>query len=221
MNRKIKTLGLALVAVFAFSALASASASAALFNSADPVDTVITGHSETDQVFVATATVTCTTGAFKGTQTGATSATLRIRPTYTNCSSSLGGTTTVSTKGCDYVFNSNLTGNHAPVDIECEAGHNIIINNSLCTIYIGTQTDIGQGVTYTNINSKKEVTVNATATSININKKEGPFCFLVGSTGTYTGKAIVKGYADNGAPSGNATDGFTYNEGAQVNVWWE
>jgi len=206
MNRKFKALGLALVAVFAMSALASASASAEDFHSST-TPTSIKAHSESNQVFVATSTITCTTGEFTGTQVGTTADELTIHPVYTNCNSSFGGNpTTVTTEGCNYLFDSDLVNGHATVKIECEAGKFITIDNSLCKIYIGAQT-VSQGVTYTNLNEESEVTVNATATSIDVAKKEGSLCFLVGSTGTYTGNSIVKGFEDK-------------EGGAQVDVWW-
>ncbi len=210
MIRNFKALGLALIAVFALSAVAASAASASgeLFHSsAKP--TSIVAKSESNQVFVATATITCTGGEFTGTASESTQSSLTVHPVYTGCESSLGGNpSTVTTEGCNYIFQSEVpAGGHAKIEIECEAGKFITIDNSLCTIKIGSQT-VGQGVTYTSINSKKEVTVNATATKIKIAEKTGSLCFLVGAEGTYAGTSIVKGFEDKSG-------------GAQVSVWWE
>jgi hypothetical protein len=221
MTRNLKALGLVLAAVFAFSAVAVSAASAAEFHS-EVEPTVITAHSETNQVFtVSGQSVICETAEFSGTVAKKTTTEITVHPKFTKCTFQ-GEPATVTTKGCNFIFKSNLVGAHAPVTVECkEAAHpHIIISSAPCTMYIGEQNP-GQGVTYTNINAKKEVTVNATVTGIKITKKEGPLCFLLGNEGAYTGKAIVKGFEDKGTVSGSTTEGFVFSEGAQKNVWWE
>jgi hypothetical protein len=223
MTRKPKTLGFALAAVFAFSAISVSAASAAEFHTgAEP--TVITGHSESNQVLtISGQSVICETAEFSGTAAKKTTTSITLHPDFSKCSFS-GEATTVTTKGCNFIFTSNLgPSGDAPLHIECKepAVHpHITVKNAACNLYIGEQTP-GQGTAYDNINSKTEITLTFTATNIKITKKEGPLCFLLGNEASYTGKAIAKAYEDKGTSSGDTTNGFDFNEGAQVNLWWE
>jgi len=132
---------------------------------------------------------------------------------YTECN--LAGTAaTIDTKGCDYLFTSN----GGIVHVICEAGSNIQITAGECTVTIGSQER--SGITYTNINSKKEVTASTNVTGVT--GTAGAGCSgLLGFTGAFTsgtyttGNTIVKGFEDLGESETKPI------EGAQVNVWWE
>ena len=222
MIRKFKALGLALVAVFAFSAIAATGASAATFNS-EVEPTILTGSNagEGNHVFKASgAEVVCTGAEFKGTAAKKAESTLRVHPTYTGCTF-LSETATVDTSGCDYVFSATTNaGGHLPVSIACTGSSVIKVTTSACTLSFGTQNTTG-GVKSTNLGSgsSRDSTVDATVTATF--SKSGPLCFLIsGTTGSYAGNTTVRGFVDNGV-TGNIDEGATYKEGAQVGVWWE
>ncbi len=239
MIRNLKALGLALVAVLAMGAVVgSATASAASFHS-EKETTILTGTSVGNHVFSSgSLAVTCTHATFKGTSKGTgsagnfTTSTLTLHPTYEGCSDNVfGGTDTVDTTGCNYVFNATTNGTgHLPSNIECTAGYSIKVTAPGCTLSFGEQNTTG-GVKNTNESSgttrdsKTVATVTATFT------KSGELCFLVsGTSGLYSGTTTLKGYVDNGV-TGNIdeTEGAapgkdttaTYSEGAQVGIWWE
>jgi hypothetical protein len=221
MTRNLKTMGLALAAVFAFSAISVSAASAAEFHS-EVEPAVITGHSESSQVLTISGQgMLCETEALTGTASQKTTTEITLHPKFSKCTFS-GEPATVTTKGCNFILKSNLVGAFAPVVIECkEAAYpHIMVVSAICTMYIGEQTPSG-GISYENINGKKEITMLASITSIKITKKEGPLCFLLGNEGTLTGTLIARGFADNGTVSGSTTEGFVFSEGAQKNLWWE
>ena len=222
MIRKFKALGLALVAVFAFSALAATGASAATFHS-DVEPTIITGSNagEGSHVFKASgAEIQCPIAEFKGTAAKKTENTIKLHPTYGGCIF-LEENAAIDTTGCDYIFHGTTNaGGHLPVQISCTGTNVIKVTTGACTLSFGNQTATG-GVKATNFGSfsSRDMTVDATATVTFT--KSGPLCFLIsGTTGTYTGGTTVKGYVDNGV-TGNIDEGATYKEGAQVGVWWE
>jgi hypothetical protein len=237
MTRNLKALGLSLVAVFAMSAMAAQAASAHQFFS-EGTPTVLTASQIGEHVFKAGGEVKCTTATFAGTQTGTETDTITIHPTYGKgggkCSIAGIITVTVTTTGCNYIFGSDtatspdLTGEHAAVSVECESGKAITIAGSGCTIKVGGNT-VNQGlrgVTYKNegTGANRSVEVTATARTIHY-EASGLLCGLAGvqtgthTDGTYDGVATVKGFVDNGGPSGTEKDEFT--EGAQRGVWVE
>lgn len=239
MIRNLKALGLALVAVLAMGAVVGgASASAATFHS-EKETTILTGANVGNHVFSSgSLAVTCTGATFAGTSKGTgsagnfTASTLTLHPTYTGCSDNVfGGTDTVDTTGCNYVFSATTNGTgHLPSDIECTEGYKIKVTAPGCTLEFGTQTTTG-GVKNTNEGSGTSRDSKTVATVTATFSKNGSLCFLVsGTTGVYSGTTTLKGYEDNGVSgpidevegAAPGTDKTTvYTEGNQVGVWWE
>jgi hypothetical protein len=236
MIRNLKTLGLAMLALCAFGAVAAQAASAHQFTSESGA-TILTGAQVGEHVFTAEGNeVRCTTATFSGTQLGTESDQITIHPEYGKGLDEKGEpgkcrfsalTATVTTTGCNYVFDSDTTQNpdaalgveDAPVSIECETGKAINIAMSGCTIAVGgAPNNQGlHGVTFANdgTGSTKDVTVNATASTIHYSAS-GFGCGLAGiktgthTDGTYTGLTTVKGYVDvngvEGAQTGISVD---------------
>jgi hypothetical protein len=206
MIRKVKAVGLALVAVIAMSAIAAQTASAAhdVFH-AESAPVTLTGTQEGTHVFTAEGNeVTCTTATFLGTQKDLTATELTINPTYTGCKfGSLNAT--VDTANCHYIFDDETTPStgDAHVYSDCTTG-NIKITMSGCTISIDNDQTLN-GVAYDNVNNNggntREVTVTATVSAINYSAS-GFGCGLAGiktgahTDGTYTGNTIVTGEED-------------------------
>ena len=141
MTRKFKTLGLTLVAVFAFAAIMAASASATEFTSTGgtyPVTFHGEQPAEGQHVFTADEKfeTTCKIATFSG-ELQAKSTTATAQADYTDCTSSnLGANVTMN--GCDYLFHLGATGNLATVDIVCPEGKEITIDAGAgaCVIHI-------------------------------------------------------------------------------------
>ncbi|HEX7278555.1 MAG TPA: hypothetical protein VF255_02920 [Solirubrobacterales bacterium] len=206
MNRKLKALGLALVAVFAMSALSAASASAVEFHSS-VAHTELRGeqHAGEDTFTVNAGTVRCSHATYTGTETSATATTQSVTPAYTGCKAFGFVNTTIDTNGCSYRFDSN--GNN--VDIICP-GNPITVTAFNCWVTVGSQENLGT-VTYTNVagqttkNEKEEVigvheddvTVDVNITGIKYTQHSKSFPGCTNGTftnGTYTGSATVRGF---------------------------
>ena len=116
----------------------------------------------------------------------------------------------IDMNGCDYLFTSE----GGVVHVVCPEGKVIEITAGACVVTVGSQTLTG--ITYTNINAKKEVTVSTNVNNIHGFAHAG-CAGLLGFTGTFTegsyptGNTIVKGYKD----------GLAHTEANQVNIWWE
>jgi hypothetical protein len=123
MNRKMKALGLALIAAFAMSAVAAAGASAAEFTSEEyPV--VVSGSTETSHDFTAGEglVVSCTDNEFVSNEYGAATSALMVDPTYENCEFA-GLPATVDFTGCSFEFYPNET-----ADLSCPTGKSVDIS---------------------------------------------------------------------------------------------
>jgi hypothetical protein len=113
MIRNLKALGLALCAVFAFSALSASSASAVNDVITSPQnDTFVTGTQiggkGLSNVFGTkwepNATVTCGKGTYTGTFTGTAATEVEVTPKYEECEASGGFSATVDEEGCKFVL---------------------------------------------------------------------------------------------------------------------
>jgi hypothetical protein len=237
MTRNLRALGLTLAAAFTFSATVAQAASAHQFF-AEGTPTVLTGGQIGENVFKFGGEFKCTTTTFAGTQTGLETDTITIHPTYGKgggkCSIAGIITATVTTTGCNYVFGSDtatspdFTGEHAAVSVECESGKAITIAGSGCAIKVGGNT-VNQGlggVIYKSEGTGANRSVELTMALRTIHyEASGLLCGLAGvQTGTHADAAFdgvmtVKGFVDNGGPSGTEKDEFT--EGAQRGIWVE
>jgi len=229
--RNLKTLGLALVAVFAMSAVAAsaAHATAASF-SWDSGTTRLTGTAAPiaeggTQKFTITAgalSTSCDTvyATAEVSGTSASSITTIGSPTYTNtveekagekhtCTNNVGGKVTVSTTNCNYRFNAGTTvtagTSSGTVDIVCPAGSEGITVNSpgLCLIHIFAQNGLGP-VNYNTMSGPPEdVTIEPLVNNITYTHT-GLCGNATKADGTYTGQVTVKGENASGAQT-NAT----------------
>jgi hypothetical protein len=210
MTRKLKVLGLALVAVFAMSALVASAASADTFTAESaPVD--LTGAQTTTNEFsVAGATVKCPVARFTGTVATTSASSITVHPEYegnesSSCEVSPIGSATISTTGCNYIISGTTTNGDAGVEVEC-SGTNEITVNGPCVIHIKAQKPTG-GASFTNgtENGKGDVTVKATVTGIHAVVTDSFLCTIGGinpgtyTNGTYTGSVTVTGYKDGQA----------------------
>lgn len=208
MTRKLKALGLALVAVFAMSAVAASAASAVEFHGgAEPTKINATGVG--NQTLSANGVnVVCSTSSFTSGNVAQTTSSITITPTYSNCKVAGLFTAHVNFTSCDYTFNASGT-----VDLGCTTEGDTVditatfFGSSVCTIKISEGT-FAEAATYDNVTEggKKHVTVTANAKGITYAETGGECGIGSGTNGTYTGNATVKG--QNGA-------------GEQVDVWVE
>jgi hypothetical protein len=148
MTRKLKTVGLVLVAAFAISAIGASAAQATQFHTKGAVyPATVTGVHLTNQVFKfhvepgKNNELICKKASFSGTL-GAASSALTLHPKYEECTFS-GAGATVNTGSCDYIFNSGAKKNPdeyaGTLDIECAAGQFINIVTTDCEIHITPQ----------------------------------------------------------------------------------
>jgi hypothetical protein len=159
MKRNLKALGLALAAVFAFSAVAASTASAqtaGVLTSDGPV--TLTGTEVATGLNGLTAfgsEVTCPGSTYGGHKLNSKSllasgeGSVTITPKYINCNSA-GSPRSVAMNGCDYVFDDftttpvdNKNGTYGfTVDIVCPANSQIEVTGGPCTVKVPAQTGL-------------------------------------------------------------------------------
>src|SRR4051812_44505900 len=136
MIRKLKVLGLALVAVLAFSAVAASASQAFEFTSFNTETELHEGGTSVGNQtagnkhkFTPTggfASIQCTTAHFTGTSATGTEKEPVSHPEYTGCTDTFGRAVDVSTAGCNYKFHINKEVEadvfEGTTDIVCEAG---------------------------------------------------------------------------------------------------
>ena len=148
MTRKLRTLGLVLIAALAMSATGAVAAQAAQFHTKGGVyPATVTGAQITNQVFkfhVETGKnneLVCKKAAFTGSLAAA-SPELTIHPVYEECTFS-GAAATVNTGKCNYVFHAGakivLDEYAGTLDIECEPNQFINVVTTTCEIHITPQ----------------------------------------------------------------------------------
>jgi hypothetical protein len=201
--KRIKVIGLALVAAVAMSAVAAASASAfTKFEAAKyPVKVTATGGTQTFEAGGATSVcekLKAKTGEEGAPDPTGPSETLEIHPKYEVCNVTIAGvkvSAKVTTTGCNYKF-------HAPgtVDVKCVTGKsiNIALEGVLggCVISVtGTGAGVNAGlktVTYSNEPANK-VTTKAAVAGITWTATEKCAIGLGGNAAKYTGSAVAEG----------------------------
>jgi len=211
MTRKLKALGLAMVAVFAMSAIAAQGAQAATpgLLTAASYPATLTGTNTAGNIhkFELTAlklSTECTTAKFAGSLASPGSSTITVAPTYEGCKA-FGLSATIDTTGCHYLIHIGETltpgGNYGgTIDAEC-SGTNLIritagIIGNKCEVTVASQTGLSKGE---GIAGASDIEVKATVTGIKytVTKDEGT-CPLskVGETfsdGDYNGNVTVTG----------------------------
>jgi hypothetical protein len=201
MTRKLKALGLALVAVFAMSALAASAASAQEFHSSTEKTTLsgtqIGNHSFT--VGSGFGAITCKVAKFKGTQSTKTAASQEMTPEYKECTDSFGRVVDVTVEG-HYLFTPpTITTGSATVHF---VGVIILTitsppGTSVCHVTIRTQTIAGSTIYHNRTPRSSGIIVTTNATGIHSTTEGGLFNCGVSNgehtEGTYTGETEVTG----------------------------
>jgi hypothetical protein len=145
--KRIRLIGLAVVAVFALSGVAVSSASAFTKFVAKPLNAEVKDHNlNTHKFKTAVGTVECKTETSKGTVESLESATNLESVKYTECKVTEPFEAAATVSEAKYLFNAG-----GSVKIE----NTITVKTSLCTITVKPQEDTG--VTYANLAGKLEV----------------------------------------------------------------
>jgi hypothetical protein len=187
MTRYIKTLGLALLAVFALGATGASAQTPTdgvqdALESNNPKPTTHLTATSSDAKFstkTAAITVECETNEAQGTvNTENPATTVTVTPNYEGCTAGFLGEAPVHTEGCQYILHGTTTTHKntsnedevdAAVSIECdEPSDHILITSGPCTLTIGEQGPL-HGVTYDNIDpetGKDDVKVTVTVDKI-------------------------------------------------------
>jgi hypothetical protein len=208
MTRKLKTLGLALIAVFAMSAVASATASAVgpEFHSGATSGTV-KGTNVGEETFTVTAgTVKCSSATYTGTYSASTVTSQIVTPAYSGCVAFGFVNTPIDVNGCQFRFNQPTEpskGDYvSTVDIiNCTKPMEVTAAN--CTVTIGNQAGLS-GVTWDNVTTATPSHLTATTNISGIKYTQDPkgeFLPCNSSTdtnGTYVGTNTVKAFNGSG-----------------------
>ena len=187
MNRKLKALGLALVAVFALSAMSAATASAELFH-AGAHGTVV-GTNVGEEVFTTTAgTVKCKSATYTGTSATNTPGSQTVKPVYKECTA-FGFVNTVIDPGtCEYRFNTPVNTTSTVDIINCGA-NGVVVTAFNCEVTIPNQTGLSH-VVFSNVagSSPEHIQANVTISGITYiqHSKSFPGCNEAGTNGVKT-----------------------------------
>ena len=202
MNRKLKVLGLALVAVFALTSVSASAASAAQFTSSVEGVTTLNGEQsgEGDVFTVNAGVTTCSVATYLGNAENG-SAIAEAHPSYSGCSVEPIGSATIDTTGCDYIFDAAKT-----VDIDCGSGAIKVVAKvfgiTKCTISVPSQENLAVVDYVNNGGSPSTITVDVSMEGIEYWQVAGSgfgACNSEGSSespltnGKYTGEALVEG----------------------------
>lgn len=200
MTRTLKLIGLSALAMLALTAMA-ASAQAKLFH-AEEAPVFVTGEQEESSSFTSHAgTITCKKGHFEGSSETATTETLTITPSYSECTFLGVVGVAVNMNGCDYLFNAN---GHVSVSGTNCAAAPISFSALGCTVTIGPQT-LTEAV-YTNKGEGTTRDVTVTPNVAGITHTTSALC--PGGAGTFNtgvydnGRATVKGFNEFGIQQG-------------------
>jgi hypothetical protein len=210
MTRKLRWMGLTIVAAVAALAVSASAAQAGEFT-AEEYPATMTGTQLSGHKFGFTNYgVTCASTTFHG-QLVEASESLTLGASYKQCSSNAGNAVTVNMTGCDYVFDAGETLAENEVDgsldITCPAEAAIDFEDTVtgCAIRILPQNQLTT-VKYTNHKVAKDFDVDINLSAINYTENnlcpagEGMFF-----NGTYTGQSTITG-DHGGAGTGVTVD---------------
>jgi hypothetical protein len=196
MNRKLKVLGLALVAILAMSAMVASAASAASFTSSQAKTTIVGEQVVANTFTVNGQTVTCKTTTFHGETLATQVESVTVTPTYTNCTAFGFAEAKVTGFGhygeaskCDYKLYAS-----GKADLVCPAGTEIVVEAGTCKTHIKNQTGLGT-VTYTTGTNLgvHDLTLDLNLTGIHAVTTGGFLCPLggTGHTTTFTNATLT------------------------------
>lgn len=191
MGFKLKILSLVLGAMLAMGATG---ASAAEFHAAaTPVE--FTGTQTTNHVFKFKAgTVTCKKAAFAGTLAVTTATSLKLSPSYAECTFN-GVNATVDVNGCTYAYTAS-SATSGQIAINCPEGKTLVFTGPSCTVTVAAQGPLNK-MKYetTGTSPNRDFDIIHEVTEIKYTQS-GAGCLGGSGTftdGTYTGAATVKG----------------------------
>lgn len=202
MHRKLKVMGLALVAALALTAVMASAASAQFTSTAE--HTIISGSQTTAHKFTAGSGIggiSCTTATFAGTAVNKTESTQTVNPTYSGCSDSFGRTVHVVSNTLEYHFLSGAS--KGSVTLTGKIVLTVTSGTPDCTITIeGDQTN--NGISYENLGGTSGVKVTTNTNNVKSSVEGGFFACGTSTTsntaGTYTGTTVVTGKDTAGNP---------------------
>jgi hypothetical protein len=228
MNRRLKALGLVVVAVLGLAAFWAASAPALgekFHTEIEP--TVLTGSNVGEDTFTVGAfNVHCLATVVSGTWAIKTPESMTLHPTYTGCKDSNGEAAAITTTGCNLVYWSEVLGtSDAKVEVECEGTQVIKVAVTGCTMTIAKQANLG--ATYANgaVGGVPDITVKSTWEAGFT--KDGACLNIVGTKGKFTGSTTVSGYVDKCAAGecpfapGGVGDKDGYKEENIIGISWK
>ncbi len=217
MIRNYKTLGLALMAMFAFGAIAAQGASAVPLTVETAAPTVfVTGDQDGGSHTFTTpeGNVTCTNTTFSGSGAQASGQVnhLTVTPDYTSCKAFFIANADVIHNGCTYTFTTpstdigdgQVTWHPNDLHIVCPTGKSIqitptVFGASVCTQSVGPQTVTGGHVVGKNVLGSKpmDITLEITLSGIHYTGTGGA-CgnSETHSDATYTGNSTVRCFSD-------------------------
>ena len=188
MNKGFKTILVCLIAAFALSAVAASAASATKFKSTKyPVK--ITATQTTENVFtVGTTTVKCKKASFTSGSIAAESESIKVAPSYSECTAFGFVGATVSANGCEYeLFTSGS------INIVCAAGKAITVEATGCTLSVGKQEAL-KSVSYAPLaGPPKEVEITNNVKKVKYTTNAGILCPKEGEESSLSGKEKAKG----------------------------
>jgi hypothetical protein len=201
MNRKVKALGLALVAALAMSAMAVSAARAEFHATTDHVSlsgSQVGKHEIT--VGGGFGGITCTTASLSGTKTAATESSLVLTPNYTGCTDSFGRTVHVTVEA-KYRFTTPTT-TTGSANVHIEGTFRITITNGsgvpICHVTLHSQTN--NNVVYHTITG--EITITTATNNMNTTTSGGFLnCGVANGQhtgGSYLGHTTLKGTSTAG-----------------------
>jgi hypothetical protein len=207
MIRKLKTIGLVLVAAFALSAVAAAAAQAEApeFHGEEGPVTYV-GEQLESATFTGTGgAVKCTKGTWEGSSSTTTTTEIEFEATSGGCTA-LGLPVVWDFNGCTYPSRMVL-GSSPPTtvtDIKCPAGKEVTITiGKICVVHVPPQKGI-KHVVWDNVGSGRTRDFKATMTEEGITYTETTGCPFPGTykNGTYFATVTVKGRNSKGEQQG-------------------
>jgi hypothetical protein len=204
VKEKSKAIALASLIVLAVVSLPVATALAGEFHS-EASHTILSGSQIGEDLLTFNAgTIRCFEINYSGTQSSATSTTIRVIPTYTSCTAGI-PSVQIDTNGCEFEFSGDNTQFNI---VNCSSP--LTITSFSCWITIGNQSGLSAiGYTNTNSGSSRDMDISANVSGITYTQhsKSFPGC----SGGTRTDGKWVGAFTLRGSNT----------EGAQVGIWRE
>lgn len=203
---KLRTFGVALMALLLLGVVGAGSASATYDSSAKTttLNAQLTSNFELTTEFGKLVCSGGMTGTLNGTEVEAgvyTSSSLTMNTAFSPCKV-LGFGATINTVGCETRFTPSTKSegggtytHHAVIDIACEAGKKMefAATNGLCTLKIPGQAEIGVVDIENSVSGgKKMLVTNSTASEVAY-ETSGVFCPGPAGVGTLTASMTIKG----------------------------